>query len=86
MEATTQMQALGNTGQGFTGTVRFQGTPVQVVNGMVNVMDENFFVSDDGKIVTDQDRRFVGAIQNGQFIQVTPELIDQFRQQGIFEK
>ena len=85
MEATTQMQALGNTGQGFTGTVMYNDTPMQIVNGRINHQGEDFFVSDDGRFVVNKDRQFVGTVQEGQFLQVTPELIDQFRQQGIFE-
>jgi hypothetical protein len=46
---------------------------------------EKYIVSDDGKIVVNMKREFVGTIQNGKFLPATPELIDQFQKQGIFE-
>lgn len=69
----------------FNGMVTFQGQPVEVRNGQASIQGETFTVSDDGMLVVDDERRFVGLIQDGQFIQATPEIIDQLKQAGVFE-
>jgi hypothetical protein len=69
----------------FNGVVKFQGQPVEVKNGQAVIQGDTFTVSDDGMLVVDSDRRFVGLIQDGQFIQATPEIIDQLKQAGVFE-
>lgn len=71
--------------QGYSGTVMFQGQPIQVQNGQAEFDGERFIVSDDGMLVVNDKRQFVGTIQDGEFIEVTPELIDQFKQMGVFE-
>lgn len=70
---------------GFTGQVLVDGQPVQIVNGRVSFDGKDYIVSDDGKYVVDLQRRFVGIIQDGIFIEATPELIDQLSQLGVFE-
>lgn len=70
---------------GFTGQVLVGGQPIEIVNGRVSFDGQDYIVSDDGKYVVDTQRRFVGIIQDGIFIEATPELIDQLSQMGVFE-
>jgi hypothetical protein len=70
----------------FNGTVTFQGQPIQVSDGLAQFGGENFTVSDDGRVVANEKRQFVGTILNGKFVMATPEIIDQFKKQGVFEK
>ena len=78
----------GNSGQSskhFNGTVTYQGQTFQVVNGMCEVEGEKFFVSDDGRFVVDADHNVVAIIQDGQLVELTPELLDQLKQEGAIE-
>lgn len=74
----------GSMSKHFNGVIDVEGQPVRVVDGVVDFEGERFFVSDDGHVVIDKDRRFVGIIQNGKFVLGTPEVVDQLRGSGIF--
>lgn len=84
--AQPQQSETGQSGTGhYNGTVQYQGKPVIVKDSIAEVGGERFIVSDDGRIVVNDQRQFVGTIQNGKFMPVTPELIEQFKQEGVFE-
>lgn len=69
----------------FNGIVQYNGRQAKVVNGFVLVDGEPFFVNDDGTIVANKNREYMGSIFNGEFYPRTPELIDQLKQLGAFE-
>ena len=68
---------------GFTGQVLVDGQAVQVTGGAANFDGQDYIVSDDGQYVVDLEQHLVGLIQKGIFIPVTPEIIDQLKQQGV---
>jgi hypothetical protein len=68
----------------FNGVIDVEGQQVRVVDGVVDFEGEKYFVSDDGRIVVDKNRRFVGIIQNGKFVLGTPEIVEQLKGSGIF--
>lgn len=69
---------------GFNGTVMYNGTPVAVRNSVAIVDGEKYIVSDDGSLVVNERGELAGIIQDGTFIEATPEIVDQLRQQGVF--
>mgnify|MGYP001593013777 FL=1 len=46
---------------------------------------KQYFVSNDGRIVADEQRNFIGIIQDGNFVKATKEMAAQLKQQGILE-
>lgn len=68
--------------QRYNGNVNFKGQSIPVINGDAELNGEKFTVSADGRIVANQNRQFVGSIVKGQFVQSTPEIIDQLRKMG----
>lgn len=71
--------------QGWNGVVNVQGQPVEVRNGVGVFQGKKYFVSNDGKIVADEQRNFIGMIQNGNFVKATPQMAKQLKEQGILE-
>lgn len=84
--STAQPHQQPQTQAAYNGTVDYNGQPINVTNGIADFGGEKFQVSNDGMIVANAQRQFIGTIQNGKFIQATPEIIDQFKQMGVFEK
>ena len=67
----------------FSGVVQSDNDPIEVMNGIALVDKVPYFVSDDGKYVVDKDQNLVAIIMDGKVREVTPEIADQLRQQGI---
>lgn len=67
---------------GWTGTVEHDGEQIGVKNGLAHFNGQVYIVSDDGRLVVDQNKRLVGVIQNGKVENPTPEIIDQLQRQG----
>ena len=71
--------------QGWNGVVNVGGQPVEVRNGVGTFQGKQYFVSNDGRIVADEQRNFIGIIQDGNFVKATKEMAAQLKQQGILE-
>ena len=71
--------------QGYNGVVSVQGHPVPVKNGVADIGGEQFYVSHDGNIVVNQQRQLIGIIQNGKFMEATPEIINQLQHAGLLQ-
>lgn len=71
--------------QGWNGVVNVNGQPVEVRNGVGTFQGKQYFVSNDGRIVADEQRNFIGIIQDGNFVKATKEMAAQLKQQGILE-
>lgn len=72
-------QGVGN----FNGTFEYQGEKIQVKNGTASNDGLTIFISDDGKIVTDNNHIFVGTIAEGEFHPATPEMVRQLQNSGV---
>jgi len=69
----------------FNGTVDSDDGPIKVKQGIATVGNEMYFVSDDGQYVADNQGNLVAIIQNGKVMEVTPEIMDQLKQQGVLK-
>jgi len=67
----------------FNGTVQSDEGPIDVKDGVANVGGETYYVSDDGQYVVDASKNLVAVIQNGKVVEITPEILDQLKQQGV---
>ena len=67
----------------FNGVIQSDEGPIEVRDGIAQVGGDVYFVSDDGMIVVDKNQNIVGVIRNGKVQQVTPEIADQLKQQGL---
>lgn len=72
-------------GTRFNGVVQSDEGPITVKNGIAQVGNDDYFVSDDGLLVGDKDGGLVAVIINGRVTEPTKEIIDQLRQAGKVE-
>ena len=69
----------------WNGTVESDQGPITVKNGIAQVGNDVYFVSDDGLLVGDKDGGLVAVIINGKVTEPTEEILDQLRQAGKVE-
>ncbi len=69
--------------ESYNGEVRVGDKTVKVRGGFARVGNDVFMVSDDGRLVVDKDQHVVGIIDNGEFHQATPEIIEQLKHEGL---
>ena len=69
--------------QGYNGTVIAFGKPVEVVNGVADIVGDAYFVSEDGSVVMDQERNIVGSVQNGEFVVIDEDYLRQLQEDGL---
>lgn len=59
--------------------------PIEVVDGIAKYDGQTYYVSNDGEMIIDKDRRLVGYISNGKFVPNSPEYTQKLRDAGMLE-
>ena len=67
----------------FNGNVTYKGETVKVRGGFATYGDEIFMISNDGRLVVNKDGHIAGVIQEGEVKELTPEILDQLKQEGL---
>ncbi len=70
---------------GYNGPIVIDGDPVEVKQGVGVYDDEEFYVSDDGSVVIDDERNIVGRIEGDTFVPVDEAYAEKLREMGVLE-
>lgn len=70
---------------GYSGVVDVQGQKIQVSGGVAEYDGQKYFVSDNGEIVMDQQRKPLGYIEGGIFKPLDQQHIQLLRQKGYLK-
>ncbi len=71
--------------KGFSGRIEVRGRLMNVVNGVLKSGPKNYYVSDNGEMVVNENRQVVGYVENGMLVPITKEYIEKLRTQGLVE-
>ncbi len=74
-----------DSGSRYNGTVQTDEGDIEVRNGVAVVGKEMYFVDNSGRLVADGEGNLVGVIQDGKVSEVTPEILDQLKAEGMVE-
>lgn len=69
--------------QGYTGEISVDGEKVQVQNGQAQYQGQTFYVSKDGSIVINEQKKVIGQIKGKSFVPVNQMQIEQLRKRGV---
>jgi hypothetical protein len=72
---------------GYTGTVDFDGTQVEIKNGIGDDGEGNqVYVSPDGAVVADKTGRILGRVENGKFVMLDKSHADMLEKNKMAER
>lgn len=71
--------------QGYSGEVDVAGSKVTVSNGVAEYDGKKYYVSNNGEMVLDENRRLVAQITDGKVVAPSKQLIEMLREKGWIE-
>ncbi len=71
--------------KGFSGRIEVRGRLMNVVDGVLKSGPKNYYVSNNGEMVVNENRQIVGYVENGALVPITKEYTEKLRTQGLVE-